>query len=111
MMDDKGPGSGGKKEKWVDMSCLEEAEGRDVSGKKGQVAQSLILGVWERVVLCSKEGLSLWRWRKELLLDSGLFRRKHRSGGHVMASGLLMDQIRREREGERGQYGLSLVLD
>lgn len=41
------------------MSCLDEAEGRHVLGKKEQVAQSLSLGVWERVVLCSKEGLSL----------------------------------------------------
>lgn len=54
-----------------------------VWGKKGQVAQSLSLGVWERVVLCSKEGLRLWRGRKELWLDSGFFRENHRSGGHV----------------------------
>lgn len=47
------------------------------------MSQSLSLGVWEKVVLYSKEGLSLWRGRKELWLDSGFFRRNHRSGGHV----------------------------
>lgn len=39
MVDDKGLGSGEKKEKWVDMSCLEEAEGRDV-GRVGDEGAS-----------------------------------------------------------------------
>lgn len=40
MTDDKGPGSGEKKEKWVDKSCLEEAEGRDV-GRVGEEGASV----------------------------------------------------------------------
>lgn len=61
MTDDKGPGSGGKKEKWVDMSELSVGgRGKGCVGKEGASS----LGVWERVVLCSKEGLSLWRGRK-----------------------------------------------
>lgn len=78
-------------------------------GKPCRLCGRVLTAVWERVVLCSREELSLWR--QELLMNSGLFWRKHPSDGHVdgFRSGNGSDPAGTEKKGEKRAWPECLV--